>query len=321
MIVKDNDIKKYLEDFHAGRIAQGDGIGCEMDDYLRFKKGTFNLILGRNGVGKTYFKSWHYLALSMKYNYKWCIWTGENKAGQIIRDLTQWYTGKYFKTLSIAEVYRYQNELTQWFTFVDNSKMYKYTELLSIFEDDYTGCLIDPFTGLDRGYSFGDNYDFLNNSRQWVNRTGITLDVCTHPTSASGRAGAVYPKDHNWAGFIRNPYQSDVEGGDAFSNRMDDFICLHRMKDHPDMKTYTQLYVYKIKDRETGGKETDYESPVLLEFNAGLGFKVGGINPLREKRVEPINGYEAKPLPVNRNFYEVDKEIEFNNDPITDVPF
>lgn len=28
-----------------------------------------------------------------------------------------------------------------------------------------------------------------------------------------------------------------------------------------------------------------------------------------------------KPLPINRNFYEVDKEIEFNNEPPTDLPF
>lgn len=321
MIVNDNEIQKYLEDFHAGRIAQGDGIGCDMDNFLRFKKGTFNLILGRNGVGKTYFKTWQFLCLSVKKNYKWVIWTGENKAGQIVRNLIQWYSGRYFKTLSIAEVYKYQQIISQWFKFVDNKKMYKYQDLLNIFEDhDCTGALIDPYTGLDRGYAFGDNYDFLNNTRQWVNQKGITIDVCTHPNSASGRANAVFPKGHIWEGFIRNPYQSDVEGGDAFSNRMDDNICLHRMKDNPSMKLFTLLYVYKIKDHETGGVESEFESPVLLDFNNGLGFKVNGINPLVDEWVKPIEGYEAKPLTVNRNFYETEKEIEFNSDETT-APF
>lgn len=317
MIVKDSEIKKYLEDYHAGRIAQGDGIGCAMDDFIRFKKGTLNLVLGRNGVGKTYFKSWQYLCLSIKKGYKWCIWTGENKAGQIIRDLTQWYTGRYFKTLSIAEIYRYQQELSQWFTFVDNSNMYRYNELLNIFsEDDYTGCLIDPFTGLYRGYGHSDNYEFLNAARQWVNKTGKTIDVCTHPVSASGRSGAIYPKGHMWEGYIRHPYQSDVEGGDPFSNRVDDFICLHRLKDHPDMKTYTQMYVYKIKDRETGGNETEYESPVLFEFNKGLGFMVDGINPLKEERVYGDTNYVQKPL---RPIIKTDEEL-FNNDK-KEIPF
>lgn len=330
MIVNQSEIKKYLEDFHAGRIAQGDGIGCEIDNVLRFKKGTFNMILGRNGVGKTYMKTWQYLALSMKYNYKWCIWTGENKAGQVIRNLTQWYTGRYFKTLSIAEIYRYQTELSQWFTFIDNKKMYKYDELLKIFkEEGSTGGLIDPYTGLDRGYSHGDNYDFLNNTRQWVNQTNITVDVCNHPISASGRAGAFYPKGHMWEGFIRNPYQSEVEGGEAFGNRMDDFICLHRMKDNPSMKNYTLLYVYKIKDHETGGQETEFEAPILLDFNNGLGFKVGGINPLFEKPVignpdyqpkalRPLTKEELRPTASN---YKEDKDELFTGDTNTNVPF
>ena len=307
MIVKQGDITKYLRDYKEGRIALGDGIGCDLDEAMRYKQGSFNLILGRNGVGKTYFKTWHQLALSMKFReektMKWCIWTGENKAGQVVRNLIQWYTGTHFKQLSMSEICRAEQEISQWFYFVDNSKMYKYKELLDVFEsDDYSGCLIDPYTGLDREYSFGSNYDFLNETRQWVNQKNITVDVCTHPISSSGRAGAVYPKGHDWEGYIRNPYQSDVEGGDAFSNRMDDFICLHRMKDHPTMKTYTQVYVYKIKDHDTGGMETEFEQPVLCEFNKGLGFKVNGINPLIEDNFVPLINHEPKPLPKNLAF-------------------
>ena len=309
MITNQKDIHDYLEAFHAGAIAKGKGIGCVLDDYLRYKQGSFNLVLGRNGVGKTYFKAWHYLTLSVKYRdfgsgMKWCIWTGENKAGQIVRNLIQQYTGKQFKSLGIGEIYKAEQELSQWFDFVDNKKMYKYKELLKIFEDgDYKGCLIDPYTGLDREYSFGANYDFLNHTREWVNAKNVTVDVCTHPISSSGRAGAVYPKEHDWAGFIRNPYQSDVEGGDAFSNRMDDFICLHRMKDHPTMKTYTQVYVYKIKDHDTGGMETEFEVPVLCEFNNGLGFTIEGINPLKQEIIT-----DPKPMTVNMEF---DNETPF----------
>lgn len=320
MIVKQTEIQTYLEDYHAGRIKQGLGVGCVLDEYIRWKKGSMNLILGRNGVGKTYFKTWHYLVLSSKNPMmRWCVWTGENKAGQIIRNLIQIYTGRKFKDLAIHEVHRYYQEICQWFDFVDNSKSYKYKDLLNIFEDgNYSGCLIDPYTGLERGYGFADNYEFLNETRGWVNKTEITIDVCTHPISASGRAGAVFPKDHMWGGYIRNPYQSDVEGGDSFCNRMDDFICLHRLKDNESMRYYTLLYVYKIKDHETGGMETLYDSPILLDFNYGLGFKIDGINPLVDtytkgnedytpKPIKPANQYEPKQksnLPYKDNDYD-----------------
>lgn len=331
MLANSKDIIKYLEDFHAGRISQGMGLGCKIDDYLRWKPSSLNLILGRNGVGKTYFKTWQYLVLSQRNpKMKWCVWTGENKAGQIVRNLIQIYSKKKFKDLSISEVYRYQQEIAQWFDFVDNKKLYKSNELLKIFEDGgYSGGLIDPYTGLDRGYGFGDNYDFLNHSREWVNKTGITLDICTHPVSASGRANALFPKDHMWAGYIRNPYQSDVEGGDSFSNRCDDFICLHRLKDNESMRFYTLLYVYKIKDHETGGMETIMDSPILLDFNYGMGFKVDGIDPMIDKPVMGNPDYVQKPLrpltkedlkPTATNYPDKEEDF-FNNEPIDNLPF
>lgn len=308
MLVKQGEITKYLTDYKEGNITEGKPIGCDLDNNLRYKQGSFNLILGRNGVGKTYWRTWYYLCLSVKYRdfgtgLKWCIWTGENKAGQIVRNLIQQYTGIQFKNLSLNQIYKAEQELSQWFTFVDNSKLYKYTELLDVFgSGEYSGCLIDPYTGLSRDYGFSGNYDFLNETRQWVNERNQTIDVCTHPVSASGRAGAIYPKGHEWEGYIRAPYQSDVEGGDAFSNRMDDFICLHRMKDNPMMKTYTQVYVYKIKDHDTGGMETEFETPVLCEFNYGLGFKINGINPLKEEMPNLGTLRETKPLPLNKDF-------------------
>lgn len=302
MITEQSKISEYLLAFHEGRIAQGKEIGCDLDDFIRFKHGTFNMILGHDNVGKTYWRVWYYLCLSVKYGYKWCIWTGENKAGQIVRNLIQLYVGKPFKQLELSEVYRLEQEISQWFEFVDNSKLWKYKDLLDVFgSEDYTGCLIDPYTGLDRKFGHSDNYEFLNATRQWVNQHNVTIDVCTHPSTASGRIGAIYPKGHDWEGHIRNPFKADTEGGKPFGNRCDDFITVHRLTKHPTMKTYTLVYVDKVKDHETGGNTTDFEVPIMCEFNNGLGFKIGGVDPLRSQRYTGEHK-EAAQLPLNKDF-------------------
>ena len=330
MLVNNDHIAAYLDSYNKGLIREGLGIGCELDDYIRFKKGSMNIILGHDNVGKTYWRMWYYLCLAVKHQKKFCIWSGENKAGQLTRDLIQWYTGRRVKEMTISEIYRYQAEVLQYFNFVDNSKVYTYDELLNIFEDDYDGCLIDPYTGLKRKYTHEANYEFLNQSREWVNRTGITLDICTHPVSSAGRgAESYYPKGHDRAGHLKPPRKDDTEGGKPFANRCDDFIVVHRIADNESMKFYTEIYVEKIKDVETGGKRTMKEAPVMHEFNYGLGFKVGGINPIFEKEVKGNPDYVQKPLkpltkadlrPTSSNFPDDDKDF-FNNDPVDDLPF
>lgn len=325
MLVKDNEIQKYLEDFHEGRIKQGLGIGCKLDDYLRFKPSALNIILGHDNVGKTYWRTWYYLCLT-KHNLKFAIWTGENKAGQIVRNLIQQYTGKRLKDLSMSEVLRYQQEIGQYFHFVDNSKLWKAEELLKIFkEEGVNGALIDPYTGLDRGYSHSDNYEFLNKSRQWTNETGITLDVCTHPISQSGRSGGMYPQGHEWEGHLRSPYKADTEGGKPFQNRCDDFIILHRLTKHPTMWSYTLVSVDKIKDHETGGNLTQFNEYILCEFNKGLGFKIEGVNPLTDKPVEQKEidlTKTTEAIVKARMKEEIELDIKFKkDDDEDDIPF
>ena len=279
---------QYLEDYKKGNIKQGLELGCELDDFLRFKKGSFNMILGRDNVGKTYWRMWYYLVLSVKHNMKWCIWSGENQAGQLLRDLIRIYTGKPFKDLTMPEIYRYKEEVCQWFTFIDNTKVWTFHELLKEFDqEDYNGCLIDPYTGLNRKFGHSDNYEFLNECRGWVNSTGKTIDVCLHPVTESGRGGGIYPKGHDWVGHLRRPYKLEAEGGAPFANRCDDYITLHRLTQHERLRHFTLVYIDKVKDIETGGKQTELNKPIFCDYNGGLGFKIDKINPLRPEDSTP----------------------------------
>jgi len=179
--------------------------------------------------------------------------------------------------------------MEHYFKFVDNQKRYTPDQLLNIFANSNTdNYLIDPFNRLKTAMSYSSNYEVLNDLKHFT-KTGKTIYINTHPSSASGRRSAVYPEKHHWAGHIMAPLKSDIEGGKAFANKADDFLVIHRMTQHPEMWNQTMCEVVKVKDIDTGGMPTKLNAPVLLDYNFGLGFKVGGIDCIkRNKDIQTI---------------------------------
>ena len=54
MITQSNKIKNKILDIKFGRVKEGLGIGIpEIDEYIRYKQGNFNLLIGHANVGKT----------------------------------------------------------------------------------------------------------------------------------------------------------------------------------------------------------------------------------------------------------------------------
>jgi hypothetical protein len=284
MLSKQGDALQYLLDVRDGKIKQGLGLDCFLDEHLRFKPKQLNIILGHDNVGKTYWINWYFLSLALKHNLTFCIWSGENQKGQILRDMIQMYRGKHFSKLSHSQISGDLAYLEQSFTFIDNSKLYKPDEILELFKQSGADVgLIDPFTGLDREMSFAGNYEFMNRARQFVNQTGMTIYINTHPNSESGRTGNLY-QDGEWKGHLKPPLKDHIEGGKAFLNRCDDMFVIHRLIKHETMKLITWVGVEKVKDTETGGKHTALNEPVYCNFNSGIGFQINGVDPLTEFR-------------------------------------
>lgn len=294
------DATQYLLDYKAGKILKGLGIDCPLDDHLLFKRKQLNIILGHDNVGKSYWINWYFLTLAVKHNLKFCIWSGENQKGQILRDMIQMYVGENFQNINDQKIINTCTYLEQFFQFVPNDKLYKPNELMKIFKDSECDvALIDPFTGLDRQMTFEGNYTFLNEARQFVNQTGMTIYINTHPNSESGRTGNLYPDGHEWKGHLKPPLKDHIEGGKAFLNRCDDMFVIHRLIKHESMKYYTMINVEKIKDKDTGGQHTAINQPIMCEYNNGLGFKIGGINPLHKSNSFPA----SKPININTETY------------------
>jgi len=307
MIGNQQEITKYLLDYKDGKIQMGKTTGMvKLDDVLRYKQGQFNIINGLDNVGKTVWILWYFLVLSNRHNLSWCIWSGENKAGMLVRTLIEYQTGKKLKELTEQEIMKNELHIQNWFTFIDNTKMYTNKELYKLFkESKCNGALIDPFTGMNRDYTHAANYNFLNETREFCNSTGITVYVNTHPVSEAARR--TYPLEHPFEGYPMPPSKSQSEGGQPFANRPDDFITIHRLVGHngtdksPPMKYKTLIYIRKIKDTETGGEVTPIDDPIEFDFNRGLGFTLDNQNPLNNVVKDDL---ELSNLPFNNDFEE-----------------
>ena len=299
MILERGFADKYLDDVINGRIKLGLGLGLpKFDNHYRFKQGEFTIINGLDNVGKTDWLLWYFCALSVIQGLKFCVWSGENKAGQLVKRLIQWKIGKYIHKADELDIYNAKAWVEEHFKFIDNTGFYKSEELFAMFESlDVNAVLIDPYTGMNRDYTHAANYDFLNESRKFVNQTKKSLFVNTHPNTEAARR--IYGLEHEYYGYPMPPSRSQSEGGQPFANRPDNFITIHRLIGHPLMKFNTQVYIRKVKDTETGGEPNAIDDPIIFEYNKGLGFVSDGIN-IVNKVIRP--DLQFQPLIPNNDF-------------------
>ena len=295
MILDDKQTLKYLHAYKDGKIKQGLGIHCSvLDKHFVLKRAEMNMVLGLDNVGKTNWLLWYLLCHAKINNKKFIIWSGENRAGQLKRDIIQMWLGIKFKDIIKSKIDFYNQEISKYFKFIDNAKLYNHNDLLNIFaKTDCDACVIDPYTGLNHNRSvnqFDRNYYFCNDVREFCNRTGKTVFVCMHPQTEAARR--VYPADHLLNGHIQPPRKADCEGGQVFPNRVDNFLCVHRLISHADLWMLTEVHVYKVKDKETGGSPTMLNEPIRFDYNSGLGFTVNGVNPLQIQEEVLLNDEE-----------------------------
>jgi len=280
---------KYLDDFHNNRIPKGLGIGNkDVDQFVSFKQGQYNIVIGVDNVGKTDFLLWYFLLLALKHDKKIDVWSGENKPEQQKRKLIQMYAGRYLQDLTYKEWQKAKLVIENHFQWVDRNNLYNHNQLLDLYgESESNICFIDPINGLDHKIKFGSTemtYKFSNDVRQFCNHTNKTIFVNAHTVTEASRR--IYPNGHDLQGYQMPPIKSMIEGGQPFASRADDFWIINRLVNHSFLKNYTQLEIQKVKDTETGGTTTLKDEPLCFEYGGGLGFKY---SPIKITQPETYN--------------------------------
>lgn len=324
MIEEKRSSLQYLKDYKDDKIEKGLRIGCELDDFVVYKRGQLNIILGHDNIGKSYWSEWYFLTVALRHGLRFVLLMDENRKGKVIRDMIQMYYGQDFMSLTHREIEECNDKIEEHFKFIDNRNEYTPEEVVQIFtETDCDAGFIDPYNGLNSTFNYDINYKNMRLFKRFTKQTNRTIYISAHPATASGRRGASYPESHEWAGHTMPPIKSDIEGGKPFTNKLDDLIIAHRLIDHKTMWRFTMIEVKKVKDTDTGGRQTWINEPLLFDYNNGHGFVIGGKDPLngyryhddKKKRGERIGNElpfkSQKSRFVNNNIMDEEDDLPF----------
>lgn len=332
MILENNSGKQYLDSIRDGSFKLGLEIGCPLDNHLRYKQGTFNVMAGHANVGKTKFILYYYLCLAVKHSKKFLIFSAENSTGGIKRDLIQLHSGKQLKDLDEQQYEYHFNWIGEHFKFIDFEQFYRINKRFMNFRDVFKAALedcqyfdalvIDPYNSLAtcediKGNSHERDYAVASEFRMFCKQNNKSIYLLAHGNTEALRK--TFSKGHDFYGHPIPLMASDIEGGGKWVNRADDFIVIHRLTQHESEWMKTEIHIRKIKEVETGGTPTFMESPVIfhmdkggLSFNCYIRLKDYSIlppnakNPLSDMPVVEPKQTELKP---NKAF-DINKTIE-----------
>ena len=287
MIADKNIIQQKILDIKHGRVKEGLKMDIpEIDEHLRLKlDGTLNLAIGHANVGKTSLLIYLFTLCAKKHDLRFVIFSSENTAQSVARKIVEFRLGKTIQESSDAVISKAMDWCYNHFKIIDAEKIYTYKTLLDEVQAikdvwDFHGILIDPYNSLSKDYalykSYGGyeyNYYCLTELRMFAKKYNIAVWVNCHGVTDALRKS--WGANHEYAGLPRALQLADVEGGGAFGDRADDVICIHRQTTHSQDWMFTQMYVLKIKEIETGGRPTSHDEPIKLRMkinNVGYEF-------------------------------------------------
>lgn len=280
MIVNHRNNDEYLELLRRNEVPLGKGLGIALDNNLRFKEGTFNIILGHANVGKTYWLLWYLLCLSVKYNLKHLIYSSENSINGIKRNLIELLTKQKIKKLTQDELNNAKEFIECNFDFIDAQKAWTIDEFMKGVQElgNYDTLMIDPHNSFLRpkGSNAHDyDYEMATRLRLFAKKTNTTIYLCIHAATEALRKTH---KDGDLNGHPIPPNMSDAEGGGKWGNRADDFLVIHRYPAHETLWMFTEVHVKKVKETETGGMPTFAGKPINFRLEYGTQFTCDGVN-------------------------------------------
>jgi len=288
MLINLEKTYEHLNKIRTGQIKEGLKLGInEIDQFLRFKYGNFNVILGHANVGKTTVILYLMLLYTKKHNLRWLIFSSENEPHSILRKLVEFLEQKPINKIEQEQYEKHLEYINTHFKIVDTSDLYNYRKLIELAKAvknawDYQGMLIDPYNSLIKDGELVKNigsheYDYQATTefRIFCKKQNVSIWLNTHANTNALRIK--HPLGHEYAGHPIPPLASDVEGGGKFVNRADDFLVIHRYTQHATEWINSLIHIRKVKEIETGGRPTPMEEPIKLSsIPNNVGFNING---------------------------------------------
>jgi len=288
MIADIKGIHDKLLDVKYDRIEQGLGLDVsEIDEFLRFKKGAFNICVGHANTGKTTVILYLMMAYAMKHGVKWLIFSSENTDYSVARKLIEFRMNQTIQSMPDAVIEEQLKWINDHFKIIQVDKIYTARSLMLEAKEikkefNYDGLLIDPYNSLAKDPTLlksvgGHEYDYqiASEMRLFCKENNVSMWLNAHAVTEALRR--THDKDHEFAGYPKPPSMADVEGGGKWGNRADDVICIHRYTQHPTRWTISDIHVKKVKETETGGRPTSMDSPISLRMQPkNVAFTIAG---------------------------------------------
>lgn len=300
MIAQSSELKNRILDIKNGKIKEGLKIGVpQIDEFLRYKQGNFNIVIGHSNVGKTTVIMYLFTLYAMRHNLRFLIWSSENTAQSLLRKVIEFKMNRPIQEASEALIDQTVNWADKYFKIIDVQELYTYKDLLKEAQAvkdawDYDCLLIDPYNSLSKDTQLlkivgGHEYDYqvASELRLFAKKRNITIYLNAHGVTEALRR--TYPKGHEYEGLPQPLGMASVEGGGKWGNRADDLLCVHRMTSHSSEWMFSELHVLKVKENETGGRCTPHDEPIRLRMCVNnVGFEYMGQNLIHDKAPKQI---------------------------------
>ena len=299
-VADESEITDYLTQWRNGTFIKGLSTGIEgLDKYFLFKRGNFNVVNGIDNIGKST-GMWYLCLLSaLFHDWKWLIYSNENRAGAVTKKMIEFYWGLNVRSQTEAQYNEAYNFVKEHFTIISNKKMYNYMDLLKITtienaKKKHDGLLVDPYNSLM--ISLSENSKL--STHEYHYQAASEMQLYSHKEDT-----CIYLSCHVITSALREqgkaPKKGDTEGGAKFANKADDFMTFHRLPYDPEKMNEMQIHVRKIKEVETGGGYTPEGQPFILRLKAGFAAYEDeyGFDPIEQWRFrgkEALKGKQEK---------------------------
>lgn len=290
MVESVDNLMGKLMDVKYNRIPQGLKIGVpEIDEYIRWKRSSFDVVVGHANTGKTTVIMYLMTAYAVKHDLKWLVFSSENTPYSIARKVLEFKTGKPIQKLSDGEVAEEMVWINNHFKIITADKLYTARNLMAEAieikkEWDFDGFLIDPYNSLTKDKELlrnvgGHEYDYqiASEMRLFCEKHDVSIWLNAHAVTEALRR--THPSTHDYAGLPVPPSMADVEGGGKWGNRANQVYTIHRYTQHPSDWMLSEIHVRKVKETESGGRPTSIDSPVVLRMMPGAcAFSYAGLD-------------------------------------------